>query len=266
MKRRLQLDTNPTRVTGRWMPGNLSHRHRLGVTSAGELERSSRTTAEPVASPGALLAGGATELTTTTTGGRAPKMTLASEAREAPRGEASNGGGIRESLAPAGHCPKLVIADDDPVIRLTLGMSLGSEFEIAGEAADSEEAIELARVSQPDAALVDVVMPKGGGLHAVRGILEVAPDTAIVMLSGYRADGVVRELIQAGAIAYRHKGVAPRALADALTESIKVHTAERRESAWTILAWYCVSLDRRSRRRGTARLGWHQPHPDSNHD
>ena len=48
---------------------------------------------------------------------------------------------------------------------------------------------------------------KGGGLRAVRGILEVAPDTAIVMLSGFGAEGVVRELIQGGAIAYRRKCV-----------------------------------------------------------
>jgi len=143
----------------------------------------------------------------------------------------------------------LVIADDDPVAQSMLGMSLGREFEIVGVAADGEEAIELARASQPDAALLDVVMPKGGGLRAVRGILEVAPDTAIVMLSGDKSHGIVRELMQAGAISYRRKGVAPHALAEALTESIKVHIAERRGSAWAILAWYCVGLDRRSRQR-----------------
>jgi DNA-binding NarL/FixJ family response regulator len=143
-----------------------------------------------------------------------------------------------------------VIADDDPVVQTMLGMSLGREFEVVGIAANSEEAIELARTTQPDAALVDVVMPKGGGLRAVLGILEVAPNTAVVMLSGYTTEGVVHELIQAGAIAYRRKGVAVSVLADTLTESIKVHTAERRESAWQILAWYCLGLDRRSRRRG----------------
>jgi DNA-binding NarL/FixJ family response regulator len=69
------------------------------------------------------------------------------------------------------------------------------------------------------------------------------------MLSGYSAEGIVRELMQAGAISYRRKGVAPHVLADALTESIKVHNAERHQSAWTILAWYCLGLDRQPRRR-----------------
>jgi DNA-binding NarL/FixJ family response regulator len=163
--------------------------------------------------------------------------------------ERSAGRGIDGPSTAAGHPPRLVIADDDPVVRLMLGMSLGDEFEVVGEAADSEEAIELAGARQPDAALVDVVMPKGGGLQAVLGILEVAPDTAIVMLSGYRTEGVVGELIQAGAIAYRRKGVPPRVLADALSESIRAHTAERRESAWAILAWYCLGLDRRTHSR-----------------
>jgi DNA-binding NarL/FixJ family response regulator len=98
-----------------------------------------------------------------------------------------------------------MIADDNPVIRSMLGMSLRGGFEVVGVAADSEEAIELARATQPDAAVVDVEMPKGGGLQAVRGILEVAPDTAIVVLSADEIDGVVRELMRAGAIAYLRK-------------------------------------------------------------
>ncbi len=149
----------------------------------------------------------------------------------------------------AGPRARLVIADDDPVVQSMLSMSLAREFEVVGVAGDGEEAIELARASQPDAALVDVKMPKGGGLRAVKGILEVAPDTAIVMLSGHRSQGMVRELMQAGAIAYRRKGAAPHVLAVALTESMKVHAAERRAAAWPILAWYCLSLDRRPRTR-----------------
>jgi DNA-binding NarL/FixJ family response regulator len=120
-----------------------------------------------------------------------------------------------------------MIADDDPVVRSMLGMALGTSFELVGVAADSEQAIELARVSQPDAAIVDVEMPKGGGLRAVRGIREVAPATAIVVLSGDESDGLVRELMQAGAIAYRRKGVAPTVLAQSLNESIKAHSDGR---------------------------------------
>jgi DNA-binding NarL/FixJ family response regulator len=132
------------------------------------------------------------------------------------------------SLAPADRRPRLMIADDDSVVRAMLEMSLEHEFDVIGVAGDGDDAVELARTSQPDAALVDVEMPNGGGLRAVSGIVEVAPDTAIVVLSGDEADKTVRDLIQAGATAYRRKGVTAQALAQSLIESIGAHAAERR--------------------------------------
>jgi DNA-binding NarL/FixJ family response regulator len=131
------------------------------------------------------------------------------------------------SASTADHRPRVMIADDDPVVQSMLDSSLSSSFDVIGVAADSDAAIELARESQPDAAIVDVDMPRGGGLSAVRGILEVAPETAIVVLSGDESDSVVRELMQAGAMAYRRKGVAPDVLAESLTDSIKAHAAGR---------------------------------------
>jgi DNA-binding NarL/FixJ family response regulator len=123
--------------------------------------------------------------------------------------------------------PRLMIADDDPVVQSLLDMSLSQEFDVVGLAADGEQAVELAKESQPDAALVDVEMPAGGGLRAVQGIRDVAPDTAIVVLSVDESDGRVRELIQAGATAYLRKGLAPKALSAALMDSIEAHAVQR---------------------------------------
>jgi DNA-binding NarL/FixJ family response regulator len=133
------------------------------------------------------------------------------------------------SVLPDDSLPRLMIADDDPVVQSLLNMSLSGEFDVVGVAADGEEAVKLAKASQPDAALVDVEMPEGGGLRAVQGIHDVAPDTAIVVLSGDESDRVVRELMQAGATTYLRKGVAPRVLNEALMDSIKAHAIERRE-------------------------------------
>lgn len=133
------------------------------------------------------------------------------------------------SVYPTNSRPRLLIADDDPVIQSLLDMSLSREFDVIGLAADGEQAVELAKDSQPDAALVDVEMPAGGGLRAVRGIHEVAPDTAIVVLSVDESDGIVRELMRAGAVAYLRKGVAPRVLMEALLDSIEAHATDRRE-------------------------------------
>jgi two-component system, NarL family, nitrate/nitrite response regulator NarL len=123
--------------------------------------------------------------------------------------------------------PRLMIADDDPVVQSLLDMSLSQGFDVVGLAADADQAVELAKESQPDAALVDVEMPAGGGLRAVRGIHDVAPDTAIVVLSVDESDALVRELIQAGATAYLRKGLGAKALAEALMDSITAHAVAR---------------------------------------
>src|ERR1700690_2178830 len=83
-----------------------------------------------------------------------------------------------EDGGSADQLPGLMIADDDAVVRSMLGMALSNTFRIVGVAADSSAAIELARVTLPQAATVDVDMPGGGGLSAVRGILNASPHTA----------------------------------------------------------------------------------------
>ena len=91
-----------------------------------------------------------------------------------------------------------MIADDDPVVRSLLSASLGRTFNVVGVAADGDQAVEVARLRQPDAAVIDVEMPGGGGMRAVEGIVDVAPGTAILMLSGDESDRLVRGLMQAG--------------------------------------------------------------------
>ena len=120
--------------------------------------------------------------------------------------------------------PTLLIADDDPVVRSALSMALQHQFDIVGVVADSDAAIEAAREVHPQVALVDVQMPGGGGRSAVRGLAEVSPDTAIVVLSGDESDGLVRELMIAGAMTYVRKGIAPHQLADVLFRSLQART------------------------------------------
>jgi DNA-binding NarL/FixJ family response regulator len=123
--------------------------------------------------------------------------------------------------------PRLLIADDDPVVQSILSMSLEGAFDVVGVASDSEQAVELAAAHQPDVAIVDVVMPKGGGFSAVPGIREVSPETAIVVLSGDELEGVVRDLLMAGASAYCRKGATPAVLTDLLMQSIDARAGER---------------------------------------
>jgi DNA-binding NarL/FixJ family response regulator len=128
------------------------------------------------------------------------------------------------SPVPQFGTPKLLIADDDAVMRFTLETLLGDEFDVVGLAADAEEAVALAEDFLPDVAIIDVQMPGGGGVRATREIRARVPGTAIMILSGDEEHSSVVELLVAGASSYVLKGLSPCDLADRLRESIAAHT------------------------------------------
>lgn len=128
---------------------------------------------------------------------------------------------------PQATRPRLLIADDDPVVRSTLSMALETRFEIVAIAGDGEGAVVKASECTPDAALLDVDMPGGGGIGAVLGIAAASPQTALIILSGDEAEEVVLELLQAGAMAYCRKGGETRQLADTIERAIRAHRTLR---------------------------------------
>ena len=119
--------------------------------------------------------------------------------------------------------PRLLIADDDASVRSMLTLWLEGEFEIVGAAADAREAIAIAGAELPNAALIDVEMPEGGGPAAVRGILSVSPATAVVALSSDESQAVVLEMLEAGAMSYRRKGGPQELLIETLHRSMGSH-------------------------------------------
>jgi len=80
---------------------------------------------------------------------------------------------------------RLIIADDDALARALIEaiVERDRELELVGSAEDAERAIQLAEEHQPDVAVLDWVMPGGGGEAAAREILLRSPDTKIVALT-----------------------------------------------------------------------------------
>jgi DNA-binding NarL/FixJ family response regulator len=103
---------------------------------------------------------------------------------------------------------RLLIADDDPLIRLTLSATLGSAagLELVGEAQDAPSAIALAARERPDVVLLDVQMPGGGGVRAAREIRQAVPEAAVLVLSGDDDAATRREMELAGAAGFLVKG------------------------------------------------------------
>lgn len=122
------------------------------------------------------------------------------------------------------HAPAtLLIADDDPVARSMFSMGLERRFELVAVVEDAAQAVASATDKQPDAALVDVQMPGGGGIAAVRGIAHASPNTAVVVLSSDEEEDSVRALMNAGAVCYVRKGIDLNELSTTLDRAISAH-------------------------------------------
>jgi DNA-binding NarL/FixJ family response regulator len=121
---------------------------------------------------------------------------------------------------------RVYLADDHPVVRQGLRAYLESRdgIEVVGEAGDGQAAVdEVARLA-PDVVLMDLVMPRLGGVAAIRRIREQTPATRILVLTSFASDDQVVPAIEAGAAGYLLKDVEPSDLEAAIRA---VHRGER---------------------------------------
>jgi DNA-binding NarL/FixJ family response regulator len=113
---------------------------------------------------------------------------------------------------------RVLICDDHAVVRegLTAFLGLQDDIEIAGQAADGEEAIARAAKLKPDVILMDLVMPGTDGIEAIKRIRAADPRARIIVLTSFSDDSRVFPAIRAGATGYLMKDVSPRELARAI--------------------------------------------------
>lgn len=115
---------------------------------------------------------------------------------------------------------KLLIADDEEGIRSLVRMTLQSaDYQIL-EAADGDEALELARSHRPELILLDVEMPRRSGLDVCRALKDDSRTSGatILMLSALALDGDLEEGAAAGADGYFTKPFSPFALMSKVDE------------------------------------------------
>ena len=99
---------------------------------------------------------------------------------------------------------RILIADDHSVVREGLRMFLGRdpELTVVGEAADGEEAVQLARQLRPDLVLMDLLMPVMDGITATLAIRNELPATEVIALTSVLESASVVGVVKAGAIGY----------------------------------------------------------------
>lgn len=113
---------------------------------------------------------------------------------------------------------RLLIADDESILRHTVAslLAMTEGVELVGEAADGDEAVELAVARQAEVVLMDIGMPRCDGITATRRIAERAPDVKVIIFTIYADDDRVFRALQAGARGYLLKDTNPEAIVGAV--------------------------------------------------
>jgi DNA-binding NarL/FixJ family response regulator len=115
---------------------------------------------------------------------------------------------------------RVLAADDQRVVREGLAMLLGllPEVEVVGTAADGEEALALAGELRPDVVLMDLRMPRLGGVDATRRLRAEFPEVKVIVLTTYADDRSVIDALRAGALGYLTKDAGAAEIQQALRQ------------------------------------------------
>ena len=121
---------------------------------------------------------------------------------------------------------RVVLADDHVLIRAGLRALLHSlpNIEVAGEASDGHEAVEVVARIQPDVVLMDIGMSNLNGMEAANRITKQFPDVRVIMLSMHANEEYVGQALDAGATGYLLKGAEPAELELALKAVVRGET------------------------------------------
>jgi DNA-binding NarL/FixJ family response regulator len=121
-------------------------------------------------------------------------------------------------MATVGRMIRLLLVDDDPLVRSALSLMLGgqSDQEVVGEAADGREGVQLARRLRPDVVLMDVRMPVMNGLEATRELHAGPEPPRVIVLTTFDADEHVVGAIAAGADGFLLKDTPPAEIVAAI--------------------------------------------------
>jgi NarL family two-component system response regulator LiaR len=111
-----------------------------------------------------------------------------------------------------------MVVDDHAMVRTGLASFLlvKQDLDLVGEAGDGEEALRVCESVRPDVVLMDLVMPRMGGIKAIEAIRRRWPRVQVIALTSYTDQELVHEAFQAGAISYLLKDISIDELADAI--------------------------------------------------
>jgi len=105
---------------------------------------------------------------------------------------------------------RIILADDHAVLRTGLAalLNVRSDMTVVGEAADGAELLTLAKKTQPDVILLDLTMPRLGGLDVLPLLRQHVPHARVLILTMHHDEGYLRQALKNGAVGYMLKKAA----------------------------------------------------------
>jgi len=99
---------------------------------------------------------------------------------------------------------RIIIVDDHEVVRLGLRALIDRhpDFTVVDEASTAKEAVQKVASHKPEVVVMDIRLPGGSGIDACREVMQLAPDTKVIMLTSYAEDEMLFQAIEAGAAGY----------------------------------------------------------------
>lgn len=103
---------------------------------------------------------------------------------------------------------KVVIVDDHAIVRegLKKMLAVDGRIEVIGEAEDGLSGLEVIGKLKPDVVVLDISMPKMGGIEVIASVADHSPDSRVVILSMHGKESLAQEALRAGAFGYILKG------------------------------------------------------------
>ena len=145
---------------------------------------------------------------------------------------------------------KVLIADDHRIVREGLMAILKTKenIEVVGEAQDGQEAIEKVRTLEPDVVLMDVSMPRMGGVEATRQIKREFPHIGIIALTMYDEQQYIFDLVRAGATGYLLKDTESSQIVEAIRAIYRGESLIHPSVASKILAEFSLLAQKKGKK------------------
>ncbi|HEX2017241.1 MAG TPA: response regulator transcription factor [Solirubrobacteraceae bacterium] len=120
---------------------------------------------------------------------------------------------------------RVLLCDDVPEFRALLRLALEDDpgLVVVGETGDGRACVDCVLAQRPDVLLLDLSMPDFDGLEALPQIRAQAPDTAVVVLSGFSASRMAEQVLAAGAAGYLEKGTSFEGIRAAVRAAAEGH-------------------------------------------